>query len=352
MPAFRETSGRRCSSRSSASATAREPTYDGIGLGLAVTKGFVEAMGGEINVEDTPGGGTTVVITLEAPAVRALVVEDDPRIGKTLEVNLRARGYDADVAVTGEQALQLAARHHPDVVILDLGLPGMDGLDVVRGLRGWTPVPIVVLSGRGSEAAKVEALDLGADDYLTKPFGMDELFARLRAAMRRAVLPEGKAVVTTPDFTLDFAAKQVHRERRAHPAHADAVAHRRSPRAQRRSSRHVRAAPPGGVGPDLREGDQLPPRLHDADPQGARARTVATPLLHHRTRTRVPVRASGRAEPRTTTMAEVVAIRWPEEREDAARLTCCRRGRPLPRQGRRRPADPDRMSRGLGPHPR
>ncbi len=84
----------------------------------------------------------------------------------------------------------------------------MDGLDVVRGLRGWTSVPIVVLSARGSEAAKVEALDLGADDYLTKPFGMDELFARLRAAMRRAVLPEGKTVVVTPDFTFDFSAKQ------------------------------------------------------------------------------------------------------------------------------------------------
>ncbi len=143
--------------------------------------------------------------------MRALVVEDDPRIGKTLEVNLKARGYEADIALTGERALELAARHHPDVVILDLGLPGIDGLDVVRGLRGWTSVPIVVLSGRGSEAAKVEALDLGADDYLTKPFGMDELFARLRAAVRRAVLPEGKAVVTTPDFTIDFAAKQVRR---------------------------------------------------------------------------------------------------------------------------------------------
>ena len=143
--------------------------------------------------------------------MRALVVEDDPRIGKSLAVNLHARGYEADVAVTGEQALDLAARHHPDVVILDLGLPGMDGLDVVRGLRGWSPVPIVVLSARGSEAAKVEALDLGADDYVTKPFGMDELFARLRSAVRRAVLPEGKAVVTTPDFTLDFAAKRVHR---------------------------------------------------------------------------------------------------------------------------------------------
>ncbi len=142
---------------------------------------------------------------------RVLVVDDDLRILKTLEVNLRARGYEVDLARTGEDALQLAARHHPDVVILDLGLPGMDGLDVVRGLRGWTSLPIVVLSGRGTEAAKVEALDLGADDYLTKPFGMDELFARLRAAMRRAVLPEGRAVLTTPDFTIDFVAKQVRR---------------------------------------------------------------------------------------------------------------------------------------------
>jgi two-component system KDP operon response regulator KdpE len=139
------------------------------------------------------------------------VVEDDARIRRTLEVNLRARGYEVDLAGTGEDALQLAARHHPDVVILDLGLPAMDGLDVVRGLRGWTSVPIVVLSGRGSEAAKVEALDLGADDYVTKPFGMDELLARLRAAMRRAVLPEGKTVVVTPDFTIDFSAKQVRR---------------------------------------------------------------------------------------------------------------------------------------------
>ena len=143
---------------------------------------------------------------------RVLVVEDDARIRKTLEVNLRARGYDVDLAETGEQALDLAARHHPDAVILDLGLPTLDGMDVVRGLRGWSPVPIVVLSARGSEAAKVEALDLGADDYVTKPFGMDELLARLRAAMRRAVLPEGQTVVTTPDFTIDFTAKHVSRD--------------------------------------------------------------------------------------------------------------------------------------------
>jgi two-component system KDP operon response regulator KdpE len=142
---------------------------------------------------------------------RVLVVDDDPRILKTLEINLRARDFEVVLARSGEEALKLAARHHPDVVVLDLGLPGMDGRDVVRGLRGWTSVPIVVLSGRATEAAKVEALDLGADDYLTKPFGMDELFARLRAALRRAVLPEGKPVVTTPDFAIDFAAKQARR---------------------------------------------------------------------------------------------------------------------------------------------
>ena len=143
---------------------------------------------------------------------RVMVVDDDLRILKTLEVNLRARGFEVVLARTGEEALTLAARHHPDVVVLDLGLPQMDGLDVVRGLRGWTSVPIVVLSARETERSKVEALDLGADDYLTKPFGMDELFARLRAALRRAVVPEGRPVVSTADFTIDFAAKQAHRD--------------------------------------------------------------------------------------------------------------------------------------------
>jgi two-component system KDP operon response regulator KdpE len=143
---------------------------------------------------------------------RVLVIDDDARILKTLAVNLRARGYEVSLARSGEEGLQLAARHHPDAVILDLGLPAMDGLDVVRGLRGWTTVPIIVLSGRDSESVKVQALDLGADDYLTKPFGMDELFARVRAAVRRAVVPEGVPRVVTPDFEIDFVAKQVRRD--------------------------------------------------------------------------------------------------------------------------------------------
>ena len=143
---------------------------------------------------------------------RVLVVDDDATLRKTLELNLRARGYTADLAGTGEAALRLAASHHPDLVILDLGLPGMDGLEVVAGIRGWSTVPILVLSGRDTESMKVRALDCGADDYLTKPFGIDELFARIRAATRRAVVPDGDPVVTTADFTIDFAAKRVLRD--------------------------------------------------------------------------------------------------------------------------------------------
>jgi two-component system, OmpR family, KDP operon response regulator KdpE len=143
---------------------------------------------------------------------RVLVVDDEPQILRALGINLRARGFDVDVAPDGERALEVAARQHPDVVVLDLGLPGIDGVDVIRGLRGWSQVPIVVLSVRDREADKVAALDAGADDYVTKPFGMDELLARLRAALRRAAPAEEEAVVETPDFTIDLAAKKVRRD--------------------------------------------------------------------------------------------------------------------------------------------
>jgi two-component system, OmpR family, KDP operon response regulator KdpE len=139
---------------------------------------------------------------------RVLVVDDESGIRRALTVNLKARGYEVDAVETGEQALELAARHHPDVVLLDLGLPGIDGLEVIDGLRGWTHVPIVVLSARGAERDKVAALDAGADDYVAKPFGMDELLARLRAAVRRATPAEEDAVVTTDHFSVDLAAKR------------------------------------------------------------------------------------------------------------------------------------------------
>jgi two-component system KDP operon response regulator KdpE len=141
---------------------------------------------------------------------RILVVDDEPQILRALAINLRARGYEVDLAPNGETALTLAGRAHPDLVILDLGLPGIDGTDVIRGLRGWSSVPIIVLSVREREADKVAALDAGADDYVTKPFGMDELLARLRAALRRGAPGEGEdALVETEHFTVDLAAKRV-----------------------------------------------------------------------------------------------------------------------------------------------
>ena len=141
---------------------------------------------------------------------RVLVVDDEPPILRAMAVNLRARGYEVDVAATGEEALALASRHHPDVVVLDLGLPGISGIDVIRGLRGWTAVPILILSARDDRGAKVAALDAGADDYVTKPFDMEELLARLRAALRRgAAAAEEAPLVETDDFTVDLRAKRV-----------------------------------------------------------------------------------------------------------------------------------------------
>ncbi|MGE0877934.1 MAG: response regulator [Acidimicrobiia bacterium] len=136
---------------------------------------------------------------------RVLVVDDEPAIRRALAVNLEARGYDVDAAATGEEALHLAAAKHPDLVVLDLGLPGISGLEVLHGLRGWTDVPVVILSARESEDDKIRALDAGADDYVTKPFGMGELLARLRAVnRRRSVAPEA-AVFTCEHFTVDLA---------------------------------------------------------------------------------------------------------------------------------------------------
>ena len=142
---------------------------------------------------------------------KVLVVDDELHIRRALSTNLRARGYEVDLAATGEEALVLAASGHPDVVILDLGLPGIDGVEVVRGLRGWTPTPIIVLSARDAERDKVTALDAGADDYITKPFGMDELLARLRAAVRRATPATEVPVVDTDAFTIDLGAKRATR---------------------------------------------------------------------------------------------------------------------------------------------
>jgi two-component system KDP operon response regulator KdpE len=141
---------------------------------------------------------------------RVLVVDDETQIVRALTVNLQALGYEVDAVGTGEDALKSAAEHRPDAVILDLGLPGIDGVEVIRGLRGWTKVPIIVLSVREEEREKIAALDAGADDYVTKPFGMGELVARLRAALRRSTDTDlTDPLVETPDFIIDLSAKRV-----------------------------------------------------------------------------------------------------------------------------------------------
>ncbi|WP_096304104.1 response regulator [Jatrophihabitans sp. GAS493] len=139
--------------------------------------------------------------------MRVLVVDDEPQMVRALLINLRARGYEASAAASGAAALIEAAKHPPDLVLLDLGLPDMDGSDVITGLRGWTAVPIIVLSGRTGGSEKVAALDAGADDYVTKPFGMDELMARMRAVTRRGTAEPGGtgARVRIGDRQIDLA---------------------------------------------------------------------------------------------------------------------------------------------------
>jgi two-component system, OmpR family, KDP operon response regulator KdpE len=140
---------------------------------------------------------------------RILVVDDEPQIVRALRINLRARGYDVDVAADGRAALAAAAQHPPDLVVLDLGLPDMEGVEVIRGLRGWTDAPVIVLSGRADSTDKVAALDAGADDYVTKPFGVDELLARIRAVSRRIGAAGGQPVVDVGAFTVDLANRTV-----------------------------------------------------------------------------------------------------------------------------------------------
>jgi two-component system, OmpR family, KDP operon response regulator KdpE len=176
---------------------------------------------------------------------RVLVVDDEPQILRALRINLRVRHYEVSVAANGEQALAEAARHPPDVVILDLGLPDLDGVEVIQGLRGWTSAPIIVLSGRADSTDKVDALDAGADDYVTKPFAMDELLARIRAVGRRAA-PDGEVPqVHLGELVVDLAAKRVTRAAGPGPAGPGAD----GPGADGPGAVGPRAAGPGGAGP-------------------------------------------------------------------------------------------------------
>ena len=145
---------------------------------------------------------------------RILVVDDDKQLLRAMRINLTARGYEVILAADGRTALAAATKSPPDLMVVDLGLPDMDGVEVIEGVRGWLAVPVIVLSARHLEQAKVRALDAGADDYVTKPFGMDELLARIRAALRRSAPPavaSDIAVTATDAFTVDLTAKRVTR---------------------------------------------------------------------------------------------------------------------------------------------
>ena len=135
---------------------------------------------------------------------RVLIVDDEPQILRALRINLTARQYEVVTAADGGSALRAATEEHPDLVVLDLGLPDIDGVQVIRSLRGWTPVPIVVLSGRAGSKEKVDALDAGADDYVTKPFSVDELLARIRAVTRRRIPPDAEPVARIGRYSVDL----------------------------------------------------------------------------------------------------------------------------------------------------
>ena len=143
---------------------------------------------------------------------RILIIEDEPALARALAITLNARGYETDVAVTGAAGLDLAASSHPDLILLDLGLPDLDGMAILHAVRGWSQIPVVVLSARQTSHDKVAALDAGADDYVSKPFAMDELLARIRAATRRATGAEADPLVVTASFTVDLAARVVTRD--------------------------------------------------------------------------------------------------------------------------------------------
>ena len=180
-----------------------------------------------------------------------LVIEDEASLARALLINLRARGLEVHTCRTGGDGIDTVRRVGPDVVVLDLGLPDMDGADVVTGLRRWNNVPIVILSARATGAEKVKLLQLGADDYITKPFNMDELVARITAAARRGALtavPQNAPIVATPDFVIDVSKGTVHRGAEQIRVTPDRVAPAGDPDRQRGSTGDAAGVAPAGVG--------------------------------------------------------------------------------------------------------
>ena len=205
--------------------------HRGSGLGLAIVRGFVEANGGRVSAESLPGQGTSFVVEFPGELLRrrragaeqhrvghvsakqrVLVCDDEPQILRALRVILRDAGFEVDPASTAAEALDQAAVRPPNAAIIDLVLPDGDGIEVCRQLREWTAIPIIVLSAVGEEDQKVRALEAGADDYVTKPFGSRELVARLQAALRRAAPTPDEPVLRADGLEVDLAAHRVHRD--------------------------------------------------------------------------------------------------------------------------------------------
>ena len=271
----------------------------GVGLGLAVAKGFIEAVGGRISADvharrwphDARRAvclGTAAPHAANASSVTSVLVIDDDAAACCVLCGSTSRPATTRSAPHPTAARVWRRWHGSDRTwsIVDLGLPDMDGTDVIRGVRGWSSAPIIVLSARGQEPQKVAALDAGADDYVTKPFGMDELLARLRAAIRRGTLrPATTSRPSRPThFTVDLAAKRVvlaSRSRR--PADADRVAAAGDAGPQPRPPGHRAAAATGRVGPGVRDRDALPAGVRGAVAPQAGARSVPTAVPAHRT---------------------------------------------------------------------
>ena len=277
--------------------------------GLAVARGLAEAVDATIEVEDTPGGGLTMIVTVPVAVaigrrgcragrrgemIRVLVVDDDRPLARALAINLKAHGYDVTVAHDGRAALTEVARAHPAVVVLDLGLPDLDGIEVLAGIRGWSAIPVIVLSARSTSAEKVEALDAGADDYVTKPFGMDELLARIRAAVRRAA-----------PASVGRRRRRHHRRlhrgprpptgccagERAGPADSHRMVAAGIAGPARRQAGPAEAVAHRGLGAGIRARNPLPAGLSRAVAAEAGTRPGAPAVPDHRAGRRVPLRA-------------------------------------------------------------
>ena len=268
-------------------------------------------MGGTLTAEETPGGGLTVVIDLPAgepepvpePAAagrsggagvtRVLAVDDDPAILRTLQINLRARTYEVrDGPRRPVGAASRSQSELPDLVLLDLGLPDLDGVAVLTQLRSFSTVPVIVLSARHESDDKVEALDLGADDYVTKPFGMEELLARVRAALRHAGdrRASDRPVVETESLRLDVG--EATATRNGTEVHLTPTEWRIVEALTRRPGTAGPADRPAarGLGAGVPPGDQLPPGLPGPAAAQARGRARPAAALHDRTRRRLPLR--------------------------------------------------------------